>query len=196
MIDTSQTMLINNRYISINHALRTLASLLKDLERSLNRKIQVRVITFGGKGILWKCGNNVQGASTQQFSGIELTSDECTGNTPTAKVISELQKCLDMTVYKDYLNGSCSAPLVLLLSDGESDSGAEFYTATRKLHNSEVGKVSHMIAIGIETEDNVKATNELMTFGREAYKNCKSPSQRDVEVILSSVVYERIKSPL
>ena len=194
IIDTSNSMTFNKRYIALNNAMHKLSILLKDMEKEFDIDLQVRVITFVGRNIFWRYGNITRGVNVKQFIWKDLTPDDCKGSTPTAQAIKEIRECIEVSVHQEYVKGSSLSPFILLISDGCSDSKREFFAELQKLQESNVGKSAVMVAIGIDIERDSKATEQLKEFGRNGFKNCANLSIGELDDLLISAIYNTLKS--
>ncbi len=178
LIDTSNSMKFNRRYDAVNKAMKETAALLQMKKAKRELSSEIRVLTFGD-GVNWRCGNIAYGVPVDQFK-FELKEKDIHGTTPTDCAIDELHKMFGTINYLDDLF------LLILISDGESNSRRRFESSVHRLNEFIKDRNVLMKAIGIETDE--KASEELNTFGKNGFEDCKNLLNGELVHLLLSMI--------
>jgi uncharacterized protein YegL len=173
LIDVSGAM-GGERIAAVNAAMGALISELRELKsrsrRNRNLEIHLRAITFGLDGSWWKVGSADRGIPVEQYNRINFSTTDIGAGRPTAGAIDALRACVADDVYQRNLGEKIHTPFMMLISSGESDSETEFYAAVDKLLQTKVGERSVRVSLGIGTENNPRAIDELKYFGEYSNK--------------------------
>jgi uncharacterized protein YegL len=196
LIDVSGSM-GGERIAAVNAAMGLLVpelQVVKSSKKNRNMEIHLRAITFGQGGIKWKIGAADRGVPVEQYNWINFSTTDVGEGTPTAGAIDALRACVADDVYQRNLGETLSTPFMLLISDGDSNSQAEFQAAVDKLLQTKVGRSSVRVSLGIATENNPRATDELKYFCEYSKEdgsvghNFKNSTDADLNLIPKLVV--------
>ena len=180
IIDVSGSM-SGDRIAAVNEAMDKLVPEFKDIaaENGLV-DFNVRVITYGNGQANWKLGTRIKGISVPDFEWFPISEAEVDGGTPADKAMDLLASVSNS---REDLGGYIGTPMAILISDGESNGSIPFATAVDKFRATKYGDSFIQVAIGIATENNPRATDELKYFGRNGFKHCTDNPQEIVSKI-------------
>lgn len=187
IIDVSGSM-SGDRIAAVNEAMDKIVPAFKDVatENGLI-DFNVRVITYGNGQANWKLGTKIKGVPVPDFEWFPISEAEVDGGTPADKAMDLLASVSDS---REYLGGYIGTPMAILISDGESNGSVPFATAVDKFRATKYGDSFIQVAIGIATENNPRATDELKYFGKHGFKHCTDNPQE----IVSSIVMCTMKT--
>lgn len=180
LIDVSGSM-GGERIAAVNEAMDKLVPELKKVAQE-NPLIDfnVRVITYGDDQANWKIGEKKRGVPVDQFDWFAISDSEVDGGTPADMAMDLLSS---VTNDREYLGGYVGTPMAIIISDGESNGRVPFATAVDKFRATKYGDLFVQVAIGIATQNNQRATDELKYFGKNGFRHCTDDPEKIVELI-------------
>ena len=141
----------------------------------------VRVITYGDGQANWKIGDKKKGVPVnEQFGWFAISESEVDGGTPADMAMDLLSS---VTNDREYLGGYVGTPMALIISDGCSNGRVPFFTAVDQFRATKFGDLFIQVAIGIGTENDQRATDELKYFGKNGFRHCTDDPEKIVELI-------------
>ncbi len=176
------------RIAAVNEAMDKVVPALKEFaanEPSI--EFSVRVITYGDGRADWRVGDRNNGVLMADFDWLPISESEVDGGTPAEKAI-ELLTTISGEDYKEYLGGYLGTPMVILISDGEANNQQAFMSAVDAFRASRVGNKFVQVAIGIATEKNVDATNELKYSGQTGFRHAPDNPDKIVDLIVTATM--------
>ena len=192
MVDMSGSM-NGNRIAEVNNAMNQLWPQLKEVQgKEQLLDIQVRVITFGKLGAQWKVGSPSAGVPADEFVWTDIPLNEPDGGTPTDLALELLLSCIGDDVYREYIGKRFSIPFMLLVSDGESNDASLYLQAIDKLNKTKIGQRAIMCSIGIDTNNNKIAADELKVFGRNGFRDCSDMDLGYLATLVSTATFRTI----
>lgn len=187
IIDISGSM-YGARIAAVNEAMDKVVPALKEFaanEPSI--EFSTRVITYGDNRAEWRIGDRNSGVPMADFDWLPISDSEVDGGTPAEKAI-ELLTTISGDDYKEYLGGYLGTPMVILISDGEANDQNAFKSAVDAFRASRVGNKFVQVAIGIATEKNARATDELKYFGQNGFRHATDNPDKIVELIVTATM--------
>lgn len=170
LVDVSGSM-YGNRIAAVNEAMNLLVpELHKFADNYKLVDFTIRVITYGNGKANWKIGNRNKGVDLRSYSWIDILEDEVDGGTPADKAIELVMSTMGND-YREYLGAYVGTPLIIVISDGYSNGMKPFHQAVDEFMKTKVGPKSIRVAIGIDTENDQRATDELAYFGQNGFKH-------------------------
>ena len=191
LIDVSGSM-SGERIAAVNEAMDKVVPQLKEFAKGEPLiDFTVRAITYGDNRATWKVGEKKKGVPVDQFDWFAISESEVDGGTPADKAL-ELLSTVTSNDYREYLGGYIGTPMVILISDGESNGTTPFRTAVDNFRNTRAGGQFIQVAIGIDTQNNRRATEELSYFGKNGFRHCTDNPEQIIELI-NTATFKSVK---
>lgn len=187
LIDVSGSM-GGSRIAAVNEAMDKIVPKLKEFaadEASI--EFTVRVITYGAGSANWKVGDKMRGIPVEQFDWLPISDSEIDGGTPADKALALLSTVMGND-YREYLGGYIGTPLIIIISDGYSNGSTPFTTAVDNFRATKVGDRCVQVAIGIETNGDERATQELTYFGKNGFRHCTENPEEIIKLICTATL--------
>ena len=170
LVDVSGSM-YGNRIAAVNEAMNQLVpELHKFADNYKLVDFTIRVITYGNGKANWKIGNRNKGVDLRSYNWIDILEDEVDGGTPADKAIELVMSTMGND-YREYLGAYVGTPLIIVISDGYSNGYKTFQQAVDEFMQTKIGPKAIRVAIGIDTENDQRATDELAYFGQNGFKH-------------------------
>ncbi|MDE5757726.1 MAG: hypothetical protein K2H85_03835 [Allobaculum sp.] len=191
LIDVSGSM-YGERIAAVNEAMDKLVPQLKEFANGEPLiDFTIRVITYGNGKAIWKIGEKKSGIPLPQFDWFAISDSEVDGGTPADKAL-ELLSTVTSNDYREYLCGYIGTPMVIIISDGESNGNTPFQVAVDKFRATKAGGRFIQVAVGIDTQNNTRATDELSYFGINGFRHCTDNPEQIVNLI-STATFKSLK---
>ncbi|MDR1537112.1 MAG: VWA domain-containing protein [Clostridiales bacterium] len=193
LIDMSGSM-YGSRIAAVNNAMNQLWPELKKVQGQEKLfDIKIRIITFGLNGAQWKVGSPNSGVLADDFVWNDIPITAPDGGTPTDQAIELLLTCINDNVYREYIGRRFALPFIMLVTDGESNSQADFKAAVDKLLETRIGQSAILCAIGIDTANNPDAADEIKIFARNGFRHCDDMELSKIAELISTATFRTIK---